>query len=820
MINFKKPFFNSVKQSSVPLFGLLLLILLLTNLRLQAQPGRSKVLFNSNWKFHKGDVQQGETANFNDSQWRTLDLPHDWSIEGPFSSEWASATAFLPAGIGWYRKTFIIPERANNKNIYAYFDGVYNNSEVWINGHYLGKRPNGFISFQYELTPYLKTKGKNLLAVRVDHSKFADSRWYTGSGIYRNVYLITTSPIHIDLWGTAFSTVSVEANHSVSKVMVTVKNTSSHTKNVTIKATLYDDHGRLAASNSKEQAVITGSTNEATLTLDVTNPLLWSVEKPQLYHLHTALYIYNKKMDELIENVGIRKIRFSADSGFFLNGKNRKIKGVCLHDDAGALGVAVPEEVWKRRLLLLKECGVNALRMSHNPHADYVYDLCDQLGLLVMDEAFDEWVYGKNKWIEGWNAGKPGKDGYHDYFKQWGEKDLCDMVKRDRNHPSIIMWSIGNEIDYPNDPYSSPVLNTGDNPQIYGKGYLPEHPEAMELGQISAHLVKIVKKQDQSRPVTAALAGVVMSNTTSYPENLDIVGYNYLESRYAMDHGKYPKRVIYGSENGMGYGSWQAVDTNENIFGQFLWTGIDYMGEARKWPARSSSAGLMDLAGFPKSEYYFRKSLWTSKPMIYLVAESKAVQGAKRQDARDWNKKPGDKVNISCYTNCNEAELFINGKSIGRKAMANAKNHIINWTIDYEPGILVAKGYKNSVSIIEDSLQTSGEPYAIEAFADLASFESNAKVAPIEIKVVDRKGIRVYGADNNITVKISGSATLLGLESGNSSSHESYQSNIRNTLNGHLLAYIQAKSAPGKVLISLTSPGLQAKKILINNSTR
>ena len=519
-----------------------------------------------------------------------------------------------------------------------------------------------------------------------------------------------------------------------------------------------------------------------------------------------------------MENVGIRSTRFSSDSGFFLNEKNEKIKGVCLHDDAGALGVAVPKEVWKRRLLELKECGVNTLRMSHNPHAYYVYDLCDELGLLVMDEAFDEWAYGKNKWIEGWNAGKPGKDGYHDYFQQWAEKDLGDMVKRDRNHPSIIMWSIGNEIDYPNDPYSSPVLNTGDNPQIYGKGYLPEHPAAAELGQLSARLVKIVKKQDQSRPVIAALAGVVMPNTTSYPENLDIVGYNYLESRYAMDHEKYSKRVIYGSENGMGYSNWQAVDTNENIFGQFLWTGIDYMGEARNWPARSSSAGLMDLAGYPKSEYYFRKSLWTSKPMIYLVAESKAVQGAKRQDARDWNKKPGYKVNISCYTNCMEAELFINGKSIGRKVMANASNHIIHWTIDYEPGILIAKGYKNSVSIVEDTLQTSGEPYAIEAFADLASFESNAKVAHVEIKVVDRKGIRVYGADNNIKVNISVSATLLGLESGSISSHESYQSNKRNTLNGHLLAYIKAKPGRGKAIITLVSPGLQEKQIMINNS--
>jgi beta-galactosidase/beta-glucuronidase len=328
--------------------------------------------------------------------------------------------------------------------------------------------------------------------------------------------------------------------------------------------------------------------------------MLWSVDHPALYQLTVSLIENGKTIDHYSEAVGIRSIRLDADSGFFLNGANLKLKGVCIHDDAGALGVAVPEAVWRRRLITLKEVGCNSLRMSHNPHADYMYKLCDELGFLVLDEAFDEWETGKNKWIKGWNAGTPGKDGYHEYFKDWAAIDTRDMILRNYNHPSIIAWSIGNEIDYPNDPYSHEVLSTGNNPQIYGKGYLPDHPPASRLGELSKQLADVVRQYDTTRPVTAALAGVVMSNTTTYPENLDWVGYNYQEYRYAEDHAKYPSRIIYGSENGMALKAWNAVDSNQYISAQYLWTGIDYLGEAGRWPQRSNGAGLMDLAGFPK----------------------------------------------------------------------------------------------------------------------------------------------------------------------------------------------------------------------------
>ncbi|RYD87168.1 MAG: beta-galactosidase, partial [Sphingobacteriales bacterium] len=364
--------------------------------------------------------------------------------------------------------------------------------------------------------------------------------------------------------------------------------------------TLSTGSGKPAAQRSITVTVPAKGTIEKAVNLTISSPELWSADVPALYTLNVSLWQNGKKTDEWQDEVGIRKIHFDADKGFFLNDMPVKLKGVCIHDDAGALGVAVPPEVWVRRLRKLKTMGCNSIRMSHNPHADQLYSLCDKMGFLVMDEAFDEWEYGKNKWVEGWNVGTPANFGYHQYFKEWGERDVKDMVLRSRYHPSIIMWSIGNEIDYPNDPYTHPVLDSGRNPQIYGKGYLPEHPPVSRLSELSKKLADVVRSADKSRPVTAALAGVVMSNTTDYPDNLDLVGYNYQEYRYKDDHAKYPGRIIYGSENGMAVSAWNAVDSNEYISAQYLWTGIDYLGEAGKWPIRSNQAGLLDLAGFEK----------------------------------------------------------------------------------------------------------------------------------------------------------------------------------------------------------------------------
>ena len=793
--------------------ALYLFVALLSPLAIKAQNVGAPVLFNNNWFFYKGDIANGNTGGLANVNWEHVQLPHDWSIHSPFSEEWASATGYLPGGIGWYKKTFATPKSRAGQQVYIYFDGVYKNSEVWINGHYLGKRPNGFISFEYELTPFLNRAGNNVLIVKVDHSEFADSRWYTGSGIYRNVYLVIKNPTHFNLWGLAVSTPEVTAKKAAITVRASIRSKKAG-GNADLRLNLLDASGHLVLTAHKK--FITGdSIKEVEIDKELSLPKLWDTEHPYLYTLVASLIKDGKIIDVEKQQVGIRSIRFDKDKGFFLNNISTKLKGVCIHDDAGALGVAVPKEVWVRRLKILKDAGVNALRFSHNPHADYLYDLCDEMGFLVMDEAFDEWEIGKNKWVKGWNVGTPSKDGYHEYFKEWADRDLRDMVLRDRNHSSIILWSIGNEIDYPNDPYSNPILNTGRNPQIYGKGYLPDHPPASEITGIAKRLAAIVKSVDTTRPVTAALAGVIMSNEVGYPEALDVVGYNYQEYRYAEDHKKYPNRIIYGSENSMQAQAWAAVDTNEYISGQFLWTGIDYMGEAGKWPQRSSGAGLIDLAGFKKPEYFFRQSLWAKKPMAFIGAapisgmEDRGLWSHHRVQ-HNWNWPTNSKMRVECFTNCDEAGLFINGKSQGKQTKAGAASKIPHWDIDYQPGVALVKGYKNGNVVATDIITTAGDASALVANADQTIFGSGYKgLSQVEIKITDSNGNIVHAAKNEIQVTVDGPSHLLGLESGSTSSHESYQANSREALNGRLLAYIQTDGKPGLVNVTITSAGLK-----------
>jgi beta-galactosidase len=788
-----------------------LLMLLLLCSPAFSQDGFAPQLFNGGWKFHKGDLPGGEKPDLNTSAWRSVTLPHDWSIEGPFSDEWASATGYLPGGIGWYQKTFTAQPSWKNKKLYIYFDGVYKNSTVWINGHLLGHRPNGFIAFQYELSKYLNFKGPNVISVKVDHTQFADSRWYTGSGIYRNVYLIAKAPLHIKKWGVEFTTSGVTTASAQAKIKVRIENSNSSPANTEVAAKLIDASGKVVANAIKSLSVSDSALTE--LAFQLQSPKLWSVEDPALYTLQVQLRSKGKVSDQWTEQVGVRDIRFDANEGFFLNGKSTKLKGVCIHDDAGALGVAVPEGVWRRRLITLKEAGCNALRLSHNPHADYLYRLADELGLMVQDEAFDEWEYGKNKWVKGWNVGTPSKDGYSKDFNEWSSRDLGDMVLRNYNHPSIIMWSIGNEIDYPNDPYSSEVLNTGRNPQIYGKGYLADHPPVSRLGDISKRLVKVVKDLDTSRPVTAALAGVVMSNTTSYPENLDIVGYNYQEYRYTDDHKEHPKRIIYGSENGMQLSAWNAVDSNAYISAQYLWTGIDYLGEAGRWPERSNRAGLLDLAGFKKPEYFFRQSLWSEKPMIYIgttavpKSEDKGIWSHK-QAARQWNWKDGDQVRVNCFTNCDEAELFLNGKSLGKKAAG--KNKQVFWDLAYQPGELTVNGYQQQKQAATDAIKSAGNAYAIKASLVQDGSKTKSGLSQVMVQIVDQAGIPVYFSEDEISLTFQGKATLLGMESGSSSSHEDYKSTKRKVMQGKLMAYIQLPAGSTGTSVTFSGSGLKS----------
>ncbi len=787
-------------------------LLLCTQLCSFSQSPRQEMLFNANWKFNAGNAQGADQVNYNDAGWRKLDLPHDWSIEMPFSNQWASATGYLPGGIGWYRNKFNAPSAWKNKKISIHFDGVYNNSEVWINGHYLGKRPNGFVAFSYDLTPYLKLNSENVIAVKADHTKFADSRWYTGSGIYRDVHLQILNPAHISEWGVFFSTRSVNEKRATASVKVSVEKGSA--KKIDIQTILRDASGRDVAARSVSFNMPADSVLTTSMSMDVINPKLWSVDNPYLYSLRVRVLADGKLSDEWTDEVGIRSFSFDAAKGFALNGIPMKLKGVCVHDDAGVLGVAVPEEVWVRRLALLKEGGCNSIRMAHNPHAEYLYRLCDQMGFLVMDEAFDEWEQGKNKWISGWNKGTPGKDGYHEYFADWSVKDIEAMVLRNQNRPSIIMWSIGNEIDYPNDPYTHEVLSSGRNPQIYGKGFLPDHPPAARLGELSAGLVKAVKLLDTTRPVTAALAGVVMSNTTSYPDNLDLVGYNYQEYRYDSDHLVYPKRIIYGSENGMQHSAWMDVAKNDFISAQYLWTGIDYMGEAGQWPTRSNGAGLLTLGGFPKPEYFFRQSLWSDSPVLYVGTsninrrEDNGNWTQKRAEL-NWNRKAGDSISIRCFSNCDEVEILVNDRSIGKQTKADSRNGIFNWNTVYASGKVEAKAYKNGKPVASKVLFTTGAAASIKTsvYSHPLIKAPNALIQ-MTVSIADDKGNELYRPGNTITVDVDGDARLLGIENSNLADTSSYQSSAKPVVNGPVTVYVKPAGTGKPFKITITSPGL------------
>ena len=774
-----------------------------------------KAMFNEDWQFYKGDLNPDEATDAT-HEWRQVTLPHDWSIEGPFSEEWASGTGYLPGGIGRYKKEFNLPEGETGGRYAIYFDGVYKNSEIWINGNYLGKRPNGFIPFQYDLTPYLKATD-NLIVVKVDHSDFADSRYYTGSGIYRNVYLIASKEHHFSQWGIFFKTPQVSEKMALAEIEIAFENHEGSNRDIQITANLKDQEGTTVATSQTDTQSIPGADNHATLSMEIDNPKRWSTDSPFLYELEVVLAVDGEQVDQWSEKVGIREFHFDPDLGFFLNGENMLIKGVCIHHDAGVLGAAVPKEVWKKRLETLKELGCNAIRMSHYPHQDYLYELSDEMGFLVQDEAFDEWEVGKNKWIEGWNVGTPGKDGYHVDFEEWAHTDLKDMILRSRNRPSVIMWSIGNEIDYPNDPYSHPVLDEGRNPQIYGRGYEEDRPPASRLGELATELVKVAKAYDSTRPVTAALAGATMSNHTDYPKVLDIVGYNYQEYRYEEDHKAFPDRVIYGSENGDALSAWFAVTENPYISSQFLWTAFDFIGEARAWPSRSSGAGIIDLAGKPKPDFYFRKSLWNDSPMVYLgVTGSKEDVNRRSRITDAWTGSVGESKWVTCYTNTDEVELFLNGKSMGRKKAVYQEDDMIAWELNYEPGELKVIGYIDKDVVAEYVLNTPDVVSQVQVTTDAGSIAPDDQIIHLDLLLTDANGNRVVNDDREVRVEIQGPATLLGLESGDLSSHESYQANFRKTYQGRLRGYIKVDNPGAAVQINITSPDLPDQTVSVS----
>ncbi|HEU5079129.1 MAG TPA: glycoside hydrolase family 2 TIM barrel-domain containing protein [Opitutaceae bacterium] len=763
---------------------------------------------NRDWLFTLGEKPGAQEPKFDDHEWQQIDLPHDWSVKLPLSPELASCTGYLPGGIGWYRKKISIPSRPDGEKVYLYFEGVYNRSTVYLNGHLLGQRPNGYVSFYYDATPYVKFDQDNVLAVRVDHSRSADSRWYTGSGIYRDVYLVRANAVHLAPWSVFVQAHEIDASAKSAQLSIVaqIQNDTKQEATLDIVHELLAADGTVVATVSAKITVPAAETRGSTAAVKLNAPHLWSLDDPYLYQLRTTVSQGDQQLDQTVTRTGVRALAFDPNTGFSLNGIATKVKGVCIHHDAGVLGAAVPAIVWKKRLQTLKSIGCNAVRLSHNPQAPIVYDLCDELGLLVMDEAFDEWEFPKRKWLRGWNVGEPGFEGATDFFEAWSDRDLTDMVRRDRNHPSIFAWSIGNEIDYPNDPYSHPVLDRARINQPMLPGYKPDHPDAKRLGVIAKRLAADVRKMDTSRPVTAALAGVVMSNETEYPGALDIVGYNYTEDRYAMDHEKYPKRVIYGSENGHSLKAWRAVQDNAFIFGQFLWTGIDYLGEARPWPARGSTSGLLDLTGAVKPQGRFREALWSNKPVIYLGTDAAPTHERRPMGAWPiWNYAAGEAVRAVCYTNAASVRLMLNGKRVGEDKSYDKEDGALDWELPFEPGELTAIALDAQGNEIgRATLRSAAAPVAFQLTTEEHEIARDGGVSMIALQLTDQHGVPVLTADRDVTCAITGPARLLGLEASNNRDVSDYTDSVQSTYHGRLVAYIQA-TAVGDVQLRFSA---------------
>ncbi len=594
---------------------------------------RTELLLADGWRFLRGDAEPAWQKNYDDTSWETVTLPHDWSVTAPFRKENSSGTGYLDGGIAWYRGRFSLPKKYQGKSVRLVFDGVYKNAKVFCNSYYLGRRPFGYAEFSFDITGFVHFgQQDNEISVRVSHPDIADSRWFTGSGIYRKVRLVIEEPVHPAEHSIVFSASDITEQQAVLTVSHEIENTTCADKQIEIRTQFNDRQtGAIVLELTGSAAVPANGAARTLMKGTILDPKLWSPDAPHLYEMTSTYTAEGLSYVADQQTVGIRKLYFDADKGFFLNDTPMKLKGVCIHHDAGSLGAAVPREVLQRRLEGLKEMGCNAIRTSHNPHAPELYELCDAMGFLVMDEAFDEWEGCKNKWSTGHNVYPPRHQGYYEDFPEWHDKDLRMMVRRDRNHPSVVMWSIGNEIDYPNDPYCHPRFtemtgNNDANKPAAERQYNPDKPNMERIVTLAEELVRIVKEEDATRPVTVAAAFPELSTYLGFVDHVDVIGYNYKEQFYEADHKRFPDRPLLGTENGHRPEAWQIVEDLDYVCGQFLWTGIDYLGEAHGWPIHGSGAGFLTTAGLKKESFYKRQALWTGSTKVPVVTDAPAVQ--------------------------------------------------------------------------------------------------------------------------------------------------------------------------------------------------
>jgi len=809
--------------------------------RAQSQPAggerrvRVRDSFDFGWKFFRGDAPGAQQPDFADAAWKSLDLPHDWSIEGPFGEKEPAAGpgGYLPTGIGWYRKRFRLAESDRDRRVVIEFDGVYQNGEVWINGQYLGKRPYGYIGFSYDITPHVHFgSGENVIAVKADNSQQPNCRWYSGSGIYRHTWLRLTNQLHVATWGTFVNTPQVTKDVATVRIRTRVRNEGRNAADCTLETSVLDREGKVAGTAQASQGVTANGEYEFAQQVGVDKPDLWSVDNPYLYTVRSTLRGPGGILDVYDTPMGIREAVFDADKGFLLNGERVKINGVCLHHEAGPVGTAVPVGVWERRLGILKRMGCNGIRTSHNPFAPEFLDLCDSMGFLVMNEFLDEWKVPKPQ----------TKHGYNFNFDEWSERDATDFIHRDRNRPAVVLWSAGNEV---------------------GDQTAPNGVETLR------RLLGIFHREDPTRFVTVAcdrIAAEPRAATPEFLELLDVVGYNYVdrwrdraEKYYSDDRHAFPGRRFIGTENGGAggvrgsYGGllagasadlggfagrggsrpnvnaeqlWKFESTYDYVSGDFMWTGIDYLGEAR-WPGKGSSAGVIDSCGFEKDGYYFYQSQWTKEPMVHLFPHW------------NWKGREGQLIPVFVYTNCDSVELFINGRSAGvqgyqfprygmeerygnspRRGLRTTSDLHLSWTVPWEPGTLRAVGSRDGKKVVDVEVATTGEAAAIELKADREVIRADRRdVGHVTVRIVDAQGRMVPDAAHEVTFEVQGEGRLIGLDDGDMQSHENYKATRRKAFNGMCLAIVQSGARAGAIRVAATAPGLKGANLVVTART-
>ena len=798
------------------------------------------VSFNEGWKFHKGEAKNAQYLSFDDSSWRNQNLPHDWAIEGPFDIKYNARCGGLPFhGEGWYRKSFNVPKNLKGKHVSLHFDGAMYNAKIWLNGVLIGNRPNGYIGFSVKLSEYLNYGGENLIAVQLTPEDLS-SRWYPGAGIYRNTWLEINNPVHVPKWGTFITTPKITDKLANINIKTEIENTTSINKTITIQTIIFSKENQELSSISEAISVNKNEISIINQSTEIANPKLWGLQSPYLYRAETKLFEKGNLIDTYNTTFGVRTIEYGSDFGFKLNDKSTKFQGVCLHHDLGPLGTAVNRRATERQLEIMQDMGVNAIRTSHNPPSPEQVQLCDEMGLMIQIEAFDMWEKPKVK------------NGYSKVFNEWHEKDLRNMIRAFRNSPSVVMWSIGNEI-----------LEQSD--KINGK-------------RIANELAMICKQEDPTRPTTAGFNYYPAPIKNGLASAIDLVGWNYKPRKYSEITERNPDWVIYGSETSSTVSSrgvyhlpiekyelheslqitsydiigppwayppdieFESLENNPNNLGEFIWTGFDYLGEPTpfggkdnstngywngNWPARSSYFGAVDLCGLPKDRFYLYQSQWTKDPMVHVLPHW------------NWEGMEGKKIPVFSYTNCDEVELFVNGKSHGKKIKGIDKTPIpinfidweggryqgdfmspyrLHWNVPYEAGELKVIGYIDGKKVTEKQINTAKKPAKIELVPDRNLIKSDREdMSFVTVRILDIEGNLCPNSENLVEFELKGEGEIVAVGNGNPATTELFQSNQRKAFSGQCMVYIKASSSPGEIILKAKSDGLEGADITIQS---